>query len=78
MSESIVNDELSLNPFDAPGLWYILHTRSRQEKAVTEVLSAMGIPHYLPLVKSSPVSWQTQGQGRSAPVPQLRFSAWLA
>ena len=31
--------------------WRVVHTRSRQEKALAEVLEARGIPHYLPLVK---------------------------
>jgi transcriptional antiterminator RfaH len=32
-----------------PGKWYILRTRSRQEKALTDDLSARGIASYLPL-----------------------------
>ncbi len=40
--------------FDAieavPGIWHVLHTRSRQEKALAESLSAMGIAAFLPLV----------------------------
>lgn len=31
--------------------WYVLHTRSRQEKALARDLRAAGILHYLPLVK---------------------------
>jgi transcription antitermination factor NusG len=31
------------------GRWYVLHTKSRQEKAVADTLSAMGIAHFLPL-----------------------------
>ncbi len=31
--------------------WYVLHTRSRQEKAVARTLTASGIDHYLPLTK---------------------------
>lgn len=34
---------------DAPGDWYVVHTRSRQEKALAADLSAMRVPHYLPL-----------------------------
>lgn len=30
--------------------WYILHTRSRQEKVVALALGSMGVDHYLPLV----------------------------
>jgi transcription antitermination factor NusG len=31
--------------------WRVLHTRSRQEKAVAEALEAAGVEHYLPLVR---------------------------
>ena len=31
-------------------LWHVLHTRARQEKALTKTLFAAGIEHYLPLV----------------------------
>jgi transcription antitermination factor NusG len=34
------------------GLWHVLHTRSRQEKALAADLRAMSIPHYLPLVRA--------------------------
>jgi transcriptional antiterminator RfaH len=30
--------------------WWVLYTKSRQEKAVTRALAARQIPHYLPLV----------------------------
>src|SRR5579884_200057 len=33
----------------AEGSWHLLHTRSRQEKALCETLAAQGIAHYLPL-----------------------------
>ena len=33
----------------ADGAWHLLHTRSRQEKALCETLAAKGIAHYLPL-----------------------------
>jgi transcription antitermination factor NusG len=33
------------------GDWHVLHTRSRQEKIVAADLAAMGIGHYLPLVR---------------------------
>src|SRR3954469_20570981 len=34
------------------GDWHVLHTKSRQEKILSEDLLALEIPHYLPLVKS--------------------------
>jgi transcription antitermination factor NusG len=34
---------------EAPGEWLLLHTRSRQEKAVAEALDARGIRYFLPL-----------------------------
>jgi transcription antitermination factor NusG len=33
-----------------PGAWHVLHTRSRQEKALAETLTAMGIAAFLPLL----------------------------
>ena len=33
------------------GLWFVLHTKSRQEKALAQELGAMGVAHYLPLVR---------------------------
>jgi hypothetical protein len=37
--------------FDATGPWHVLHTRSRQEKALAEDLTGMGIACFLPLVR---------------------------
>ncbi len=34
------------------GRWFVLHTKSRQEKSVARDLRAMGVGHYLPLVRS--------------------------
>ncbi len=31
--------------------WYVLQTRSHQEKALARTLTASGIAHYLPLTK---------------------------
>lgn len=31
------------------GEWFVLHTKSRQEKVVADMLGAMGIPYFLPL-----------------------------
>lgn len=45
-------DEAGLGlPGPAAGRWYVLHTRSRQEKALAADLVAMRIAHYLPLVR---------------------------
>lgn len=39
-------------PLRADGsAWHVLHTKSRQEKAVAEFLAAAGIDHFLPLVR---------------------------
>ncbi len=40
------------SPLDetAPGEWFVLHVKSRQEKALADDLSAVGISHYLPLI----------------------------
>ena len=33
------------------GDWYVLHTKSRQEKALAATLVNRGVPHFLPLIK---------------------------
>ena len=35
----------------ARGVWFVLHTRSRQEKALADELAARRVEHFLPLVK---------------------------
>ena len=40
-----------LDAFCASGAWHVLHTRSRQEKALSDELAAMGIANYLPLCR---------------------------
>jgi transcription antitermination factor NusG len=37
------------SPFHRPGSWFVLHTRSRQEKLVAADLGARDIAHYLPM-----------------------------
>jgi len=37
---------------DAPGSWHVLHTRSRQEKALVADLTAMGVSCMLPVVSA--------------------------
>ncbi|MGN6370736.1 MAG: transcription termination/antitermination protein NusG [Phycisphaerae bacterium] len=51
MSDICAYDALSLYEAAAAaqGKWHLLHTRSRQEKALAETLSAQGIAHFLPL-----------------------------
>ena len=38
-------------PASPPGLWYVLHTKSRQEKILAGELAARSVEHFLPLVK---------------------------
>ena len=42
---------VDLDVSDKDTRWYVLHTRSRQEKALARTLTASGIAHYLPLTK---------------------------
>jgi transcriptional antiterminator RfaH len=43
---------LDRTPLDSfTGRWFVLHTRSRSEKAVAEDLDRMRVPHFLPLVR---------------------------
>ena len=37
-------------PDAAPGAWYVLRTRSRQEKILSQDLSAKNVAHFLPLI----------------------------
>ncbi|MFW6058940.1 MAG: transcription termination/antitermination protein NusG [Phycisphaeraceae bacterium] len=50
-------EPMSVDPSHASGgvderRWFVLHTRSRQEKSLAADLHAMAIEHYLPLVQS--------------------------
>ena len=36
----------------APGVWHVLHTRSRQEKALAADLLAMDVPCFLPIIRA--------------------------
>ena len=36
---------------DHAGLWYVLHTKSRQEKALADELDRLRIPFYLPIIE---------------------------
>lgn len=38
------------NGLPSEGDWYVLHTRSRHEKALAQELTAQEIPHFLPLI----------------------------
>jgi transcription antitermination factor NusG len=40
-------------PDKSLGEWLVLHTRSRQEKALADDLAAMQIAHFLPLIKQA-------------------------
>lgn len=42
--------QLEAIPTDLPGLWYVAHTRARNEKALVDDLARFGIFNYLPLV----------------------------
>ena len=44
---------LSDNVVASDCAWHVLHTSSRQEKILSETLSAMGVCHFLPLVKQT-------------------------
>jgi transcription antitermination factor NusG len=51
----IVNSNTSLlsDPFSEHlgGLWFLLRTRTRQEKVVANDLATRGVPHFLPLMR---------------------------
>jgi transcription antitermination factor NusG len=55
-----------------PGLWHLLHTKSRQEKALAESLAGRGIGAYLPMVEVT----RTYGR-RKAQVELPLFPGYL-
>jgi transcription termination/antitermination protein NusG len=44
---------LSGRELSAQSHWHVLHTNSRQEKILSDTLAAMGVAHYLPLVRQT-------------------------
>jgi transcription antitermination factor NusG len=42
--------DLFSSPSEPSRIWYVLHTKSRQEKVVAADLASLGLPHFLPLV----------------------------
>jgi transcription antitermination factor NusG len=55
-----------------PGQWFVLHTKSRQEKALAGDLERMGVPHYLPIVSKM----RFHG-GRKVTVDEALFPGYL-
>lgn len=65
-------DVVDLEVGETAGQWHVLHTRSRQEKAVARALEAGAITHYLPLVPS--VTYQ---RSRKVVVEKPLFASYL-
>ncbi len=42
---------MMIDGFPTDGLWHLLHTKSRQEKLLSDELRTLGVAHFLPLVK---------------------------
>ena len=61
-------------PDGLPGLWWVAHTKPRNEKALATGLRAMGVVHYLPLHRRETRSRAT-GRMSSSIVPV--FSGYL-
>ena len=74
MSEVCIYDAFSA--FEAvaaaKGYWHLLHTRSRQEKALCETLASKGIAHYLPIANVT----RNYG-GRKVPVELPLFPGYV-
>ena len=61
------------SPWDADfGDWHVLHVKSRQEKALSEDLRALRVPHYLPLRRF----YRMHG-GRRAVVEEPMFAGYV-
>jgi transcriptional antiterminator NusG len=61
-----------LTSLDAPGDWFVLHTKSRQEKALADDLANRGVPHFLPLVTKLRI-WRK----RKIPVEEPLFPGYV-
>lgn len=70
MKERCVGCAIELKPI--AHRWHVLHTKSRQEKAVARALNARGIEHYLPVITRTGY----QG-GRRRTVEQPLFAGYL-
>jgi transcription antitermination factor NusG len=57
---------------DKDPCWWLVYTKSRQEKKVAEQLAAFKVPHYLPVVERKSLS---RGKTRTAQIPL--FSSYL-
>jgi transcription antitermination factor NusG len=44
-------DSAALTDFEPDGQWFVLHTRSRQEKALAQDLDSLEVLSYLPLIR---------------------------
>ncbi len=53
--EALLNRTLEIDPASRSHAWMVLHTRSRQEKAVARHLEAAKVAHFLPLYQHTKV-----------------------
>ncbi|MEO2048795.1 MAG: transcription termination/antitermination NusG family protein [Pirellulales bacterium] len=66
-----VNGQETEHPPENPS-WWLVYTKSRQEKKLAEQLAAQHVPHFLPVVKRKSLS---RGKTRTAQIPL--FSGYL-
>src|SRR5580765_3916618 len=62
-------DELLMSPNlqdQAPGRWWVLHTKPRTEKALAQRLRARGVSFFLPLYKDT---WRQRGRRHTSYLP---------
>ncbi|MEQ8848781.1 transcription termination/antitermination NusG family protein [Botrimarina sp.] len=45
----LLDDGVAAGPVDDGALWWMVYTKSRQEKRLSQQLREMGVPHYLPV-----------------------------
>ncbi|HYT92512.1 MAG TPA: transcription termination/antitermination NusG family protein [Gemmataceae bacterium] len=60
------SDLLTRPASDAPGTWWVLHTRPRAEKTLAQKLLARGVSFYLPLHHKE---WRSRGRLLTTDVP---------
>ena len=52
--------------------WFAVWTRSRQEKAASTMLEALGVPHFLPLI-SERRQWSDRRKMVKVPLSRVSF-----
>jgi transcriptional antiterminator RfaH len=73
MSAPLETRAVAPTPLPAQGEWFVLHTRSRQEKVLAADLGAMGVDFFLPLISHTRLSGRQRVTSRLPLFPGYVF-----